>query len=402
MGKRKIINDPIYGFIQFDFDIIYDLIDHPIFQRLRHISQMGLSSMVYPGAVHSRFQHALGALHLMTKSIRILRSKNIQITDKEAEGVSVAILLHDIGHGPYSHSLENIIVPISHESITSLLLHRLNEEFNGRLEVAIAIFKGKYHKHFLHQLVSGQIDMDRLDYITRDSFYTGVAEGRIGYDRIINMLNVVDNSIVVEEKGIYSIEKFLHSRSIMYWQVYLHKTAISAEQMLIKLISHLIESILKNTYSGPDLPSSFTKIIQYDFQNTKEASLDQFILLDDHDIQQIIKLCINSEDYILRFLAIGLKERKLHKIILRDTPFNSDYISEIRQKVVNYYSLNNDLAEILVINGSETNLTYNNTKDEILVLSKKGEITPLSNHISLINTGNIVSKYFLCYPEFIS
>jgi len=362
MGKRKIINDPIYGLISFDHDILYDLIDHPYFQRLRYIHQMGLSYLVYPGAVHSRFQHALGALHLMTKAIDTLQRKSVVISQAESEAVCIAILLHDIGHGP-----------------------------------AIDIFKGKYQKHFLHQLVSSQLDMDRMDYLIRDSFYCGVAEGIVGYDRIINMLNVADGRLVIEEKAIYSVEKFILSRRMMYWQVYLHKTGIVAEQMLLKFVERL-KILIKNEAPITEKIPDFIKILLLD-EGSHE--IKSYLYLTDHEIYYILKLFNSSEDKVARFYSRGIVQRKLLKIILRDFEFSSDYISNFRQKLVNYESQYKDIADQFILSGSESIQAYNHVKDEIMVLSKSGNITPLSKISGILDYGKTMKKYFLCYPDFI-
>ena len=401
MGKRKIINDPIYGFIHFDNDLIYDLIDHPLFQRLRRISQMGMSFMVYPGAVHSRFQHALGACHLMSKAINVLRNKNIDISDDEAEGASIAILLHDIGHGPFSHGLEQKIIPFHHEDITLKVMHLLNEEFEGKLSTAISIFKGVYHKKFLHQLVSSQLDMDRMDYLIRDSFYTGVAEGVVGYDRIINMLNVVGDQIVIEEKAIFSVEKFMLSRSMMYWQVYLHKTAIAAEQMLVRFVELLKKTHRNNKNNSVHIPESFSYCIESENSENESELLEHYLKLDDHDIFYLLKCCQNHTNNSVSFYAKSILKRSLFKIILSDSEIASDLLAKTRQKIVDFHPQNEDFGEDLLITGFESNQTYDEMKNEIIVMSKNGDLIPLSLRSTILSKAKLKRKHFLCYPKYI-
>ena len=316
--KNKIINDPIYGFIHIPFDIIWDLIEHPYFQRLRRISQLGLSSLVYPGANHNRFHHAIGAMHLMNKAIETLISKGQNITQKEHESSLIAILLHDIGHGPFSHALENSIVhKLSHEQISMIFMKKLNEEFNGKLSIAITIFQKKYKKKFLHQLISSQLDVDRLDYLNRDSFYSGVNEGIINSERIISMLNHKNNELVIDEKGLYSIEKFIIARKLMYWQVYLHKTVLSAEHTLMKVLKRA-KHLAKNGHHIYTTPAF--KVFLYEANEIDEKFfnqnklLDQFSLLDDYDILTCIKNWQNEDDQVLSILSKTIINRKLLKI----------------------------------------------------------------------------------------
>ncbi|MCK5029604.1 MAG: HD domain-containing protein, partial [Bacteroidales bacterium] len=318
-NKRKIVNDPVYGLINIPSEIVYDIIEHKYFQRLRRIKQLGLTDYVYPGAVHTRFQHTLGAIHLLTLAINVLKSKNIEISKEEEDAVSLAILLHDIGHGPFSHTLENIIVEkYGHEELSLLFMESLNKEYNGKLTLAINIFKNQYHKKFLHQLVSSQLDVDRLDYLRRDSFYTGVSEGVIGSDRIIKMLNVVNDQLVVEAKGIHSIEKFLIARWLMYWQVYLHKTVVSAEQLLIKIFKRVKYLALnkKDIY--------LTKELEFFLNNTEldksdfSVLLNNFSAIDDTDIFSLAKKWTNSTDKVLSMLSERLLNRKLLKIEIQD------------------------------------------------------------------------------------
>jgi uncharacterized protein len=403
MNKRKIINDPIYGFITIPYDIIFDLIEHPYFQRLRRITQLGLTHYVYPGALHTRLHHALGAMHLMQQTIKTLRSKSIEITDEEAKAVTIAILLHDIGHGPFSHALEHKIIKVHHEELSELFIEELNEEFNGQLDLAIKIFKGDYPKYFLHQLVSSQLDMDRMDYLNRDSYFTGVSEGVIGYDRIINMLNVRNNEIVVEYKGIYSIEKFLIARRIMYWQVYLHKTALSAEKMLIKIF----ERVKMLASQKVDLPISESlrffvnnPIDINNFKSERKKLLMLFAALDDIDIMSAIKNFTQSEDYILKKLSTDILNRKLFKVEIRNNSFNRDYVDSIRHKVKKQLILDNDeLVDNLVIIGSESNSAYSTKKDEIKILMKDNSIKLLLDASDHLIDSDVLVKHYICYPK---
>ena len=335
VNKRKIFNDPIYGFITLPGELIFDLIEHPYFQRLRRIKQLGLTALVYPGALHTRFHHAMGAMYLMTQAIEVLRSKGVEITAAEAEGVTAAILLHDIGHGPFSHALESSLVHgVSHEKISELFMDKLNHEFNGALNLAITIFKNEYPKKFLHQLVSSQLDMDRLDYLKRDSFFTGVSEGIISSDRILAMLTVVNDSLAIEAKGIYSIEKFIIARRLMYWQVYLHKTVLSAEHLLVNILSRAKELTAK----GHQLFA--TPALQLLLQNNytlrdfikNDKVLDAFAELDDNDIYTSIKVWMNNNDRILSFLCRCLMNRNLFKVELQNENFSSEKISELKNK----------------------------------------------------------------------
>jgi HD superfamily phosphohydrolase len=399
MNKRKIFNDPVYGFLYFPFDILYDLIDHPYFQRLKRISQLGLSHYVYPGAHHTRFHHALGAVALMTKAVETLRIKGISITDEEAEAVSIAILLHDIGHGPYSHALENKIVKTHHERISLLFMEELNSIFDNKLSLAIEIFKNNYSKKFLHQLVSSQLDMDRMDYLTRDSFYTGVAEGVIGYDRIIKMLHVVDGQLVVEEKGIYSIEKFIVSRRIMYWQVYLHKTVIAAEQMLILYIKEL-RKVVQSGQLDQHIPDRLLKFLEKEKTLENSQDLAQFALLDDTDILQSIKNMKNSSHFTLKYISFCLLDRKLFHIHMDNAPINCDLESNFRQNVVRLLNVDNSIADKLIIVNQESNQAYVPDIDEIKILKKDGSVTPYSAYTDNLPNTKLNVKYFLCYPKY--
>ena len=393
MNKRKIFNDPVYGFIRFPFDLLYDLIDHPYFQRLRRISQMGLSHYVYPGALHTRFHHALGALHLMTRAIDNLRLKGIAISDEEYEAVCVAILLHDIGHGPFSHALEGKIVPVHHENLSLAYMEALNTEFEGKLDLAIKIFKNEYSKSFLHQLVSGQLDMDRLDYLNRDSFFTGVAEGVIGYDRIIEMLHVVDDQLVIEEKGIYSIEKFLISRRIMYWQVYYHKASVAAEYMLI-----LFYDLLKK--SGIEVTS---KALQY-FLEAERTDLSAELVhehskIDDIDIVFTIKEHKNSNFKLLKIISESILDRQLFTCHVNNAPHSSDLKHMLRQKLTEHYDIASSDASLLICEGKEEKFAYDQTENEIVILKKDGSIINYSDASDFNIENRNTIKYFLCHPN---
>jgi len=405
LNKKKIINDPVYGFISINHEIIFDLIEHPYFQRLRRISQLGLSSYVYPGAVHSRFHHALGATHLMQQAIITLRAKGVDISDAEYEAVSIAILLHDIGHGPFSHALEHTILEnVDHETVSVLFMEKLNEEMGGRLSMALEIFENKYPKKFLHQLVSSQLDMDRLDYLTRDSFFTGVHEGVIGYDRIIKMLNVKDDTLVVEEKGIYSIEKFIVSRRLMYWQVYLHKTVLCAEVMLVQMLKRAKQLYKegKELYTTPALAYLMSKDWTVeDFRETPEV-LEQFARLDDTDLYVVMKVWKNNEDFLLSDLCKRLVNRKLFKTELQREAFNFRYINEIRKKVQDKYNLMEENIDYLVLTDSTSNSAYSHKEDHINILYKNGKIEDIATASDQLNIQMLaapVVKYYLCYPK---
>ena len=392
MNKRKIFNDPVYGFITIPFDLIFDIISHPYCQRLRRIKQLGLTDYVYPGAFHTRFHHAIGAMHLMQQAIQVLRSKNIDINDQEYEAVCVAILLHDIGHTPFSHALENTYCPLDHEVVSHKFMAELNEIFEGRLELAIQIFSGQYHKPFLHQLVSSQLDMDRMDYLTRDSFFTGVAEGVIGYDRIIKMLTVVDGDLVVEEKGLLSIERFLLSRYFMYSQVYLHRTVIAAEQMLKKFL------FLMRAFD--EIPHDSALYEMWNKKNVEDKKfINLFAAVDDFDIIGLLKKANNSKNDLLQFFANGLLNRKLFKTIFKNYPFDRDFIASLRQKVIAHYPEIEDPSHLL-ITGSEENTSYIKDKDEIKILTKSSGVVRFSELAKYVQqeTGNTI--YFTCHPPF--
>ncbi len=403
MNKKKIFNDPVYGFITIPHDLIFELIEHRYFQRLRRIKQLGLSELVYPGANHTRFHHALGALHLMTQAIETLRIKGIAISPQEELGAYVAILLHDIGHGPLSHALEHKIINVHHEELSLLFMETLNQEFNGQLNEGIAIFCDKHPKRFLHQLVSGQLDMDRMDYLNRDSFFTGVTEGVIGYDRIIKMLNVIDNELVIEEKGIYSIENFLIARRLMYWQVYLHKTVASAEQMAIKIMVRL--KFLTKNNEKIFLDENFNLFLHQnfdlrDFQKNDNHILNQFSELDDYTLLTVFKQLKKSPDKILAFLATGILERKLLKIETYKEIPNKEKIIQLKHRIKSQFQLENDEdVDFLVFTGTESNVAYSKNKDEIKVLLKNGEVKRFSELSEYYLSSEDILKHYLFYPK---
>ena len=403
--KDKIINDPIYGFVKLDKGIITDLIDHPYFQRLRKISQLGLSYLVYPGAHHTRFHHAIGCMFLMNKAIYQIRNKGHEITEEEAEALKIAILLHDIGHGPFSHALEHSIASnISHEHLSYLFMQRLNEQFEGKLSLAIKIFKNEYPKQFLHQLVSSQLDMDRLDYLKRDSFFSGVTEGNIGTERIIHMLDVVNDNLVVEEKGIYSIEKFLIARRLMYWQVYLHKTVVSAENMLIKVLKRAKELISNGTevYTTPSLAVFLKRNYSISDFDTNPQLLNDFSELDDFDIYAALKYWKNNPDFVLSSLSDMILNRKLLKIKVQNTAFEISEIKSEVSQVQTQFNITKNEAEYFVFSDKVSNSTYNIEKANINILMKNGDvidITKASDQFNIEALSKRVNKYFLCYPK---
>jgi HD superfamily phosphohydrolase len=408
INKKKIINDPVLGFINLQSEIIFDLIEHPVFQRLRRIKQLGLSFLVFPGANHSRFEHALGASHLMRQAISALRLKGHEITDDEAEAVTAAILLHDIGHAPFSHVLENTLVEISHEEISLLLMNQLNEHFEGKLNLAIQIFTNKYKKRFLHQLVSSQLDMDRLDYLNRDSFFTGVAEGTVGVERIIKMFNIWHDQLVVDEKGIYSIEKFLISRRLMYWQVYLHKTVVSAESLLVNILKRAKELAIGGgeIYSTPALKIFLeNNFSPDDFKINKvvegKTVLNWYSLLDDNDISISIKEWQSHSDLVLSSLAKSLNNRKLFKIQLQATPVTKITEEKILEIITREITGNSALSKYFLITGEITNNAYNKHNEKILVLDKMGKTKDMqqASDMNLNALTKTIRKYFLCYPK---
>ncbi len=400
-NKLKILNDPIYGFITIPNALIYDLIEHPYFQRLRRISQMGLSYLVYPGAHHTRFHHAIGSMHLMQKAVGILKFKGIEISNEEANAVYIAILLHDIGHGAFSHALEHSIVTgIQHETISFKFMKALNEDFNGQLSLAIEIFRGNYHRKFLNQLISSQLDMDRLDYLKRDSFYTGVAEGNINSERLIIMLNVRDDNLVIEEKGIYSVEKFIVARRLMYWQVYLHKTGLVAEKLLEKILFRAKEL----TLSGKQLPASpsFSYFLtnQITEENFTKDTLKTFAKLDDYDILSAIKEWISHDDIVISKLSESLINRRLPKIELQKIPFTKSQLALKNQEIKDLFKLSDIETAYFVYHGEIYNQAYDVTKNNIQILYKDGfisDITEASDHLNIQALSNPVYKYYLLF-----
>jgi uncharacterized protein len=406
INKRKIINDPVHGFIIIPTPIIFDLLEHPYVQRLRRIKQLGLTSLVYPGATHTRFQHALGAVHLMGLAIENIRQKGTEITEEEAEAVTVAILLHDIGHGPFSHALEeSMIANVSHEELSLLLMNNLNREFDGKLTMALSIFQNQYAKKFLHQLVSGQLDMDRMDYLMRDSFYAGVVEGTIGTERIIKMLNVSDDQLVVEAKGIYSIEKFLIARRLMYWQVYFHKTVISAENLLVKLLQRAGE-VAETDPSLAATPSLEyflrNKITRGKMKDHPEETLKYFANLDDDDIMVSAKAWAHHPDRLISLLADNLIRRVLPRVKILEDPVSDDQIGKLRQAVAEKYKLDLKSTEYLVYAGTIANKAYSITTDTIKILYNTGEVKDLaeaSDIFQIQNLNETRKKYFICYPK---
>jgi hypothetical protein len=403
MNKKKIFNDPVYGFISIPYDILFDLVEHPYFQRLRRIKQVSLSHYVYPGALHTRFHHALGALHLMGEAIDALRSKDVEISEEEARAVSIAILLHDIGHGPFSHTLEHTLINVHHEELSLRFMEKLNRDFNGQLDLAVRIFMDEYPKKFLHQLISGQLDMDRMDYLNRDSFFTGVSEGVIGYDRIIKMLAVHEGELTVEEKGIYSIEKFLIARRLMYWQVYLHKTVLAAEQMLVKTLrrarelAHRGHRLEVSKSLAFFLYQDFTIV---DFDERPEELLSHFARLDDYDIFAALKEFTTHEDWLLAWLSSGILNRRLFKIELQNHPVEPSRLEVMRRKAQGAFpQLSDDEVDYLVFHGEESNHAYNTSKDEIKILFKNGKVLPISRITDFGLQTSEVKKYYLCYPK---
>ena len=404
-NKRKIINDPIYGFVTLPDEIVYDLINHPIFQRLRRIKQLGLTNLVYPGALHTRFHHAIGAMHLMTEALQVLKSKGVKITEDECRAAIIAILLHDVGHGPFSHALEHTIVKgVHHEDISTMLMDELNKAFKGKLSLAIKIFKDEHPKKFLHQLVSSQLDVDRLDYLKRDSFFTGVSEGVISTDRIIKMLAVVDGNLVVEAKGIYSVEKFLIARRLMYWQVYLHKTVLSAEKLLVNILKRAKELSLHGAdlFATPAL-SLFLKnnYSKKDFISKPEL-LKQFVLLDDYDIMASIKAWMNHEDKVLALLCKNMLERHLYKIQLQNKKFTEAEKNTWHEKVMKKYKLTKSEAEYFVFTESVNNSAYNSSEIKINILYNNNvlvDVAKASDQLNIKMLSKKVTKYFICYPK---
>ena len=399
---RKIINDPVYGFITVDHPLIFKVINHPFYQRLRRIYQMALAHLVYPGAVHTRFHHSLGAYHLMGNAINELKSKGVEITAEEDVAAKAAILLHDIGHGPFSHALENVLLKdIHHETLSLHIMRLMNDEFGGELQTAIDIFTDKHPKKFLHQLVSGQLDVDRMDYLTRDSFFTGVSEGVIGYDRIIKMLVVNNGELMVEEKGIYSIEKFLVARRLMYWQVYLHKTVLSAEKMLVKITERVRELYGRNDCGL--MTGTAVDFFMNEFSGQmNEKALQNFGKLDDFDFIHSIKTWSLHNDAALSTLCKGILDRKLLKIKLDGKPFIQATINEKLENVCQKLHIEEQEAKYFVFTGEAVNTTYKINDEQIKILFKNGEVKNISqvdNALIHKTLSTPVKKFYICYYE---
>ena len=401
-NKLKIFNDPIYGFITIPNTLIYDLIQHPYFQRLRRISQMGLSYLVYPGAHHTRFHHALGAMHMMQKAIEVLRFKGVEISKEEENALLIAILLHDIGHGPFSHAMEHSIVAVHHEEISLLFMEQLNTEFSGELSLAIQVFKGEYYRKFMLQLVSSQLDMDRMDYLKRDSFYSGVAEGNINSDRLIQMLNVVDDVLVMEEKGIYSIEKFLMARRLMYWQAYLHKTSLVAELTLTKTLKRAKELLHKGIAVECSKPFKFFMENQIIMESFTTNDLNTFAQLDDFDIVSALKTWQYHDDFILSSLSKMIINRDLPKIKLSSDKFPKEVLTQYIAAFSQQNNISNQEAEYFIFKGKIKNQAYNKEAEPIRILKKDKtieDVVEASDQLNLKALSKPVTKYFICFPK---
>ena len=401
-NKLKVFNDPIYGFIQIPNSLIFDIIEHPYFQRLRRITQMGFSNLVYPGANHTRFHHALGCVYLMEKAVRVLRFKQVVISEEEEIALYIAILLHDIGHGAFSHALEHSIVSgISHEEISLKFMHKLNKEFKGKLDLAIEIFEGKYNRNFLYQLISSQLDIDRLDYLKRDSFYTGVTEGNISSDRLIVMMNVKNDELVIEQKGIYSVEKFLIARRLMYWQVYLHKTGLVAENMLVNVLKRAKYLAEKGHELYASNSLNYFLYHQINQNNFTKDTLAKFSKLDDYDILSAIKEWTNHSDKVLSLLSKMIVNRKLLKIEIQKNPFSELQINRKKEKFSKILNLTPDEMNYFVFSQKIENQAYR-TEKPIFILNKKGklkDIAKASDQLNLQALTKPVVKYFICYPK---
>lgn len=397
--KRKIINDPVYGFITINHPLIFSILAHPYYQRLRRITQMAMGQLVYPGAVHTRFHHSLGAYHLMGNAVNELRSKGTEITEEEETAVKAAILLHDIGHGPYSHALEHVVVKgVHHETLSLQIMHEMNAAFDGQLTLAIQIFTGAYHKPFLHQLISGQLDVDRMDYLSRDSFFCGVSEGVIGYDRILKMLVVVEGQLMIEEKGIYSVEKFLVARRQMYWQVYLHKTVLSAEKMLVKILERA-----RSLYTSSDAAMQTQSALDYflgSFNGTMDAyALSQFCALDDHDIMQAIKRWSAHPDKVLSLLCSRFLSRQLYKTTIQSEPFLPATIADKQKQSLDSFELDPSEVDYVCFTGEATNTLYQTNDERINILFKDGSIKDISlidNALIHQNLSAAIKKNYIC------
>ncbi len=401
-NKLKILNDPIYGFTNIPNSLLYDIIEHPYFQRLRRVSQMGFSNMVYPGANHTRFHHAIGCLHLMQKAVCVLRFKEVDISNEEANALYIAILLHDIGHGAFSHALEHSIVDgISHEEISLKFMEKLNKEFNGQLTMAIRVFEGKYHRRFLNQLISSQLDIDRLDYLKRDSFYTGVAEGNISSERLIAMIHVVNDELVIEQKGIYSVEKFLIARRLMYWQVYLHKTGLSAENMLVNVLRRAKELSQKGERLFASKALTYFLTTKITKENFTDETLEIFSKLDDYDILSAIKEWTDSSDKVLSLLSKMIVDRNLLKVEIQQAHFSEADIDTKISELKSTMNLSDSEARYFVFQMKIQNQAYNPSMP-IKILNKNGELKDIakaSDQLNLQALTKPVIKHFVCYPK---
>jgi HD superfamily phosphohydrolase len=403
INKLKIFNDPIYGFITIPNALIYDLIQHPYFQRLRRISQMGLSYLVYPGANHTRFHHALGCMHLMQKAVDVLRFKGVSVSEDEENALYIAILLHDIGHGPFSHAMEKSIVEdVHHEAISLLFMNQLNEEFNGQLSLAIQVFKGEYHRKFMLQLISSQLDMDRMDYLKRDSFYSGVAEGNVNSERLIQMMNVVDDVLVIEEKGIYSVEKFLMSRRLMYWQAYLHKTSLVAELILTKVLKRAKELTLKGFQLPCSEPLLFFMQHRIALENFDANTLDLFSQLDDFDIISALKSWQRQDDFILSSLSKMIINRDLPKIKVVTDKQLLDEIAPLQERFASENNISVSDTNYFIFKGKIKNQAYSKEAEPIRILKKDKtieDVVEASDQLNLKSLSKLVTKYYICFPK---
>ena len=405
LNKRKIFNDPVYGFVTIPNELIFDLIEHPYFQRLRRIKQLGLTHLVYPSALHTRFQHSIGAMHLMTRAISELRFKGLEITEEEATGAYIAILLHDIGHGPYSHALEHSIVDgVSHEQISKVTMNKLNNHFDGKLDIAISIFNNSYKKNYLHKLVSGQFDMDRLDYLKRDSYFSGVSEGIVNYERLLSMIDVVDDELVIEAKGIYSVEKFITARRLMYWQVYLHKTVLVAEYTIMNVLRRAKQLRLQGVelFATPAFDFFLKNNISLTDFETNDDVIGNFSKLDDYDIFTSMKVWVSHPDSILSTLSSSIINRRLFKIEMRNEPFDEDTITDIKRRVMKKLGIGGDEIDYFVINEKTSNVTYKIGTDKIGILYKDGNVIDIAKAADQLNISSLsvpTTKYFVCYPK---
>ena len=402
-NKLKILNDPIYGFITIPSERIFSIIEHPYFQRLRRISQMGMSYLVYPGAHHTRFHHAIGCVHLMQKAVQILRHKGVIISEAEEEALQIAILLHDIGHGPFSHAMEHSIVEgVDHESISLLFMEEMNRDFNQSLTLALQIFRGTYNRRFLNQLITSQLDMDRLDYLKRDSFYTGAAEGNINSERLITMLNVVNDDLVIEEKGIYSVEKFLVARRLMYWQVYLHKTSLVAEQLLIRVLKRAKELVEKGEKLNASKALSYFLYNKIGPENFSSETLSVFARLDDYDIISAMKEWQYHHDFVLSNLCNMIINRDLLKVKIKKKKPSVEKLEKRRIALQQKESISAEEADYFVFSGEVTNTAYKSENNNINILHKNGKISDVakaSDQLNLKALSKTVVKYYICYPK---